>query len=107
MPVAAVIAEWNPLHRGHLLPIEAARHRGATHTVAIVSGNFVQRGEPALCPWQYRVAAALHSGVDLVLQLPLPYAVSTAEHFAAGAVQSLAALGCVDTLVFGLSLIHI
>lgn len=101
MPVAAVIAEWNPLHRGHLLPLEAARHRGATHTVAIVSGNFVQRGEPALCPWQYRVAAALHSGVDLVLQLPLPYAVSTAEHFAAGAVQSLAALGCVDTLVFG------
>lgn len=101
MPVAAVIAEWNPLHRGHLLPLEAARHRGATHTVAIVSGNFVQRGEPALCPWQYRVAAALHSGVDLVLQLPLPYAVSTAEHFAAGAVQSFAALGCVDTLVFG------
>ncbi len=101
MQVAAVIAEWNPLHRGHLLPITAAKAQGATHIAAIVSGNFVQRGEPALCPWQYRVTAALRSGVDLVLQLPLPYAVSTAEHFAGGAVASLAALGCVDTLVFG------
>ena len=101
MQVAAVIAEWNPLHRGHLLPIMAAKAQGATHIAAIVSGNFVQRGEPALCPWQYRVSAALRSGADLVLQLPLPYAVSTAEHFAGGAVASLAALGCVDTLVFG------
>lgn len=101
MQVAAIIAEWNPLHRGHLLPIQAARQQGATHIAAIVSGNYVQRGEPALCPWQYRVRAALQSGADLVLQLPLPYAVSTAEHFAGGAVASLAALGCVDTLIFG------
>ena len=69
--------------------------------MAILSGNFVQRGEPALCPWQYRAAAALSSGVDLVLQLPLPYAVSTAQHFAGGAVASLAALGAVDSLIFG------
>ena len=101
MQVVAVIAEWNPLHRGHLLPIKAARQQGATHIVAIVSGHFVQRGEPALCPWPYRVTAALQCGADLVLQLPLPYAVSTAEHFAHGAVASLTALGCVDTLVFG------
>lgn len=101
MQVAAIIAEWNPLHKGHLLPVAAAKAQGATHIAAIISGNFVQRGEPALCPWQYRVTAALQSGVDLVLQLPLPYAVSTAEHFAGGAVASLAALGCVDTLVFG------
>ena len=101
MQVAAIIAEWNPLHKGHLLPVAAAKAQGATHIAAIVSGNFVQRGEPALCPWQYRVTAALQSGVDLVLQLPLPYAVSTAERFAGGAVASLAALGCVDTLVFG------
>ena len=92
MQVTAIIAEWNPLHRGHLLPVQAARQQGATHIVAILSGNFVQRGEPALCPWQYRAAAALSSGVDLVLQLPLPYAVSTAQHFAEGAVASLAAL---------------
>ena len=101
MQVAGIIAEWNPLHRGHLLPLREARRRGATHIVAILSGNYVQRGEPALCPWPYRTAAALHSGVDLVLQLPLPYATATAEHFAGGAVASLAALGCVDTLVFG------
>ena len=88
MQVTAIIAEWNPLHRGHLLPVQAARQQGATHIVAILSGNFVQRGEPALCPWQYRAAAALSSGVDLVLQLPLPYAVSTAQHFA-------------DSLIFG------
>ena len=101
MQVTAIIAEWNPLHRGHLLPVQAARQQGATHIVAILSGNFVQRGEPALCPWQYRAAAALSSGVDLVLQLPLPYAVSTAQHFAEGAVASLAALGAVDSLIFG------
>ena len=76
MQVAGIIAEWNPLHRGHLLPLREARRRGATHIVAILSGNYVQRGEPALCPWPYRAAAALHSGVDLVLQLPLPYALS-------------------------------
>ena len=101
MQVTAIIAEWNPLHRGHLLPVKAARQQGATHIAAILSGNFVQRGEPALCPWQYRAAAALSSGVDLVLQLPLPYAVSTAQHFAGGAVASLAALGAVDSLIFG------
>ena len=101
MQVTAIIAEWNPLHRGHLLPVQAARQQGATHIVAILSGNFVQRGEPALCPWQYRATAALSSGVDLVLQLPLPYAVSTAQHFAGGAVASLAALGTVDSLIFG------
>ena len=101
MQVTAIIAEWNPLHRGHLLPVQAARQQGATHIVAILSGNFVQRGEPALCPWQYRAAAALSSGVDLVLQLPLPYAVSTAQHFAGGAMASLAALGAVDSLIFG------
>jgi len=101
MQVTAIIAEWNPLHRGHLLPVQAARQQGATHIVAILSGNFVQRGEPALCPWQYRAAAALSSGVDLVLQLPLPYAVSTAQHFAGGAVASLTALGTVDSLIFG------
>ena len=50
MQVTAIIAEWNPLHRGHLLPVQAARQQGATHIVAILSGNFVQRGEPALCP---------------------------------------------------------
>ena len=66
MQVAGIIAEWNPLHRGHLLPLREARRRGATHIVAILSGNYVQRGEPALCPWPYRAAAALHSGVDLV-----------------------------------------
>ena len=92
MQVTAIIAEWNPLHRGHLLPVQAARQQGATHIVAILSGNFVQRGEPALCPWQYRAAAALSSGVDLVLQLPLPYAVSTLQRFGHEGKRMTAAL---------------
>lgn len=101
MKCAGIIAEWNPFHRGHLVPLEAARRAGATHIVAVMSGNFVQRGEMALCPWPYRVRAALQCGCDLVVQLPLPYAAATAERFAAGGVALLSALGCVETLVFG------
>ena len=89
MQVAGIMAEWNPLHRGHLLPLREARRRGATHIVAILSGNYVQRGEPALCPWPYRAAAALHSGVDLVLQLPLPYATATADLFRSGGLHDV------------------
>lgn len=101
MVLAGVIAEWNPFHRGHRFLLEEARRRGATHIVAVMSGNYVQRGEPALCPKCYRTAAALQNGADLVVELPLPYAVATAERFAAGSVALLDALGCVDRLLFG------
>lgn len=101
MKCFGVIAEWNPLHRGHLLLPEAARAAGASHLVGVMSGNFTERGEPALCPWRYRVRAALHSGFDLVLQLPLPYAAATAERFASGGIRMLTALGVVDTVFFG------
>ena len=102
MQVTAIIAEWNPLHRGHLLPVQAARQQGGHPYRGRPQRQFCPtRGEPALCPWQYRAAAALSSGVDLVLQLPLPYAISTAQHFAGGAPASLAALGAVDSLIFG------
>lgn len=66
-----------------------------------MSGSFVQRGEPALLPKADRVRAALAGGVDLVLELPLPWALSSAEGFAYGAVSVLAGLGCVDLLSFG------
>lgn len=100
MLVAGIIAEYNPFHNGHALLIEKARHAGATHIVAVMSGNFVQRGEPALFHHSVRTNAALSAGADLVLQLPVPYAVSGAQSFARAGVEILDAFGC-DWLVFG------
>lgn len=101
MLVAGIIAEYNPFHNGHLALIQKAREAGATHIVAVMSGNFVQRGEPSLFHHSERAKAALYGGVDLVLQLPVPYAVSGAQSFARAGVEILDALGCVDWLVFG------
>lgn len=102
MLVTAIIAEFNPFHNGHELLVRAARAEGGDcGVVAILSGNWLQRGEPALLPKGERVRAALASGVDLVLELPLPYAAATAERFAYGGVALAEALGCVDRLAFG------
>lgn len=101
MKVAGIIAEYNPFHNGHALLIEKARLGGATHIVAVMSGNYVQRGEPAIFPHGVRAEAALECGVDLVLQLPCVYAVSGAQSFAQAGIKILDALGCVDELVFG------
>lgn len=101
MQVAGIIAEYNPFHNGHAELIRMAREAGATHIVAVMSGNFVQRGEPALWNHSVRTKAALSGGVDLVLQLPAPYAVSGAQSFARAGVEILDSLGCVDWLVFG------
>ena len=101
MKIAGIIAEYNPFHNGHLLQIEATRAAGAGAIVAVMGGNWLQRGAPALCRKQARARAALLSGADLVLELPLPYAAATAERFAFGGVEVLAGLGCVDLLSFG------
>ena len=101
MLVAGIIAEYNPFHNGHAMLIEKARAAGATHVVAVMSGNFVQRGEPALFHHIERTRAALSGGVDLVLQLPVTYAVSGAQSFARAGVEILNSLGFVDWLVFG------
>lgn len=101
MLVAGIIAEYNPFHNGHALLIEKARAAGATHIVAVMSGNFVQRGEPALFHHTERTKAALLGGVDLAVQLPVPYAVSGAQSFARAGVEILDSLGFVDWLVFG------
>lgn len=100
MKVAGIIAEYNPFHNGHAMLIEKARACGATHIVAVMSGNFVQRGEPALFHHSARTKAALCNGVDLVLQLPSVYAVSSAQNFARAGVEILSSFGC-DQLVFG------
>ena len=99
--IAGVVAEFNPFHSGHARLLERTRQAGATHIVAVMSGNFVQRGGPACAPKLVRANAAVAGGADLVVELPLPYAGATAQRFAFGAVEVLAALGCVQALAFG------
>ncbi len=101
MKIVGIIAEYNPFHKGHELLIRKARENGATHVVAVMSGNCVQRGETAIFGQRARAAAALECGTDLVLQLPVVYAASGAQSFARAGVRLLDALGCVDELVFG------
>lgn len=101
MKIAGVVAEFNPFHKGHAALLAAARQNGATHIVAVMSGNFVQRGDFAVTDKRVRAHAALFGGADLVVGLPVAYATSTAQRFAQGAVSLLAACGCVSMLCFG------
>lgn len=101
MKISGIIAEYNPLHNGHLYHIEQTRLAGASHVIVVMSGNFTQRGEPALLPKAERVKMALSAGADLVVELPLPWAVSSAEKFALGGISILHNMGCVDTVSFG------
>lgn len=101
--IAAVICEYNPFHTGHASLIERLRLEVGEETavVAIMSGNYVQRGEPALFPKHVRAACAIRGGADLVLELPFPYSCSGAERFANAGVHIANALGGVDLLFFG------
>ena len=101
MKIAGIIAEYNPFHSGHLYHIRQTRRAGYTHIAVVMSGNFTQRGEPALLPKRERCAMALACGADLILELPAAWAVSSAQQFAAGGVSVLDALGCVEALSFG------
>ncbi|NLV63912.1 MAG: nucleotidyltransferase [Clostridiaceae bacterium] len=102
MNVLGIVSEYNPLHSGHVYHIAASREKiGATHVVCVMSGNFVQRGEPAVVDKWARAKMALHSGVDLVLELPVVFACASAEIFARGAVRILDKTGIVDYLGFG------
>lgn len=101
--VTGIITEYNPLHTGHIHLLEEVRRlRGQdTAVVCAMSGDFVQRGDFAVLRRQARAAAAVRSGADLVLELPLPWAAAPAERFAAGGVQVLLGADVVDTLAFG------
>lgn len=102
MTVAGIIAEYNPFHNGHQFHIEETRRMtGCTHVIAVMSGSFVQRGEPALADKHLRAEMALRHGADLVIELPCAYATASAERFAAGAVEILDRLGIIDILSFG------
>ena len=102
MKVNGIIAEYNPFHNGHEYQLkESLRRTGADYTIVVMSGNFVQRGAPALLGKFRRAEMALHGGADLVLELPTLYSTSSAEYFATGAVVLLDKLGVVDNLCFG------
>ena len=101
MRAVGLITEYNPFHNGHLHHLrESLRVTGAEVSVAVMSGHFLQRGEPALVDKWVRAEMALRAGVDVVVELPFPWACSSAPQFALGAVRALEALG-VDALCFG------
>lgn len=99
MKVAGIICEYNPFHNGHLYQIEQTR-KEATHIVCAMSGNFVQRGDLAIVDKWTRAKIAVLCGADLVVEIPTPWACSSAENFARGGVHLLASIGA-DILSFG------
>ena len=102
MRTVGIIAEYNPLHNGHQYHIARAKEEtGADFCVVALSGDFVQRGEPAVYDKMLRAKAALLAGADLVLEIPAPFATGSAEDFASCSVALLSALGAVDFLCFG------
>lgn len=100
MNICGIIAEYNPFHNGHLYQIEQARRLGATHIVAVMSGNFVQRGEAAIFSKWARAEAALLNGVDLVIALPTAFSSAPARDFASAGVFLLNQIG-VNSICFG------
>jgi len=102
MKTAAVIAEYNPFHNGHLYQLQSIREEySADYIVVVMSGNFMQRGIPAIVDKYDRCRMALENGADLVLELPVYFSLGSAEYFACGAVSLLDKLGIVDLLHFG------
>ncbi|MCL2350768.1 MAG: nucleotidyltransferase family protein [Defluviitaleaceae bacterium] len=100
--ICGIVAEYNPFHNGHAYHLAQSRLvSGAGFVVVVLSGNFVQRGEPAITHKFSRTRAALLGGADLVLELPVNFATSSAEGFASGAVQILAKTGIVTDICFG------
>lgn len=100
--VLGIVAEYNPFHNGHLYHIQKTKElTGAKYVVCVMSGNFVQRGNTSIVDKWKKTQMALANGVDLVIELPTVYSVSSAENFAQGAVKILENLGIVDTISFG------
>lgn len=102
MKITGVITEYNPFHKGHLYHLQKAKEdTNCDGIICIMSGNFMQRGNPAIIDKWNRAKMAILNGVDLVIELPLIYALSSAETFAYGAVNILNSTGVVDYLYFG------
>lgn len=102
MKILGVIMECNPLHNGHSYFIKKAKELcHADYCVAVISGDYVQRGCPALFGKEFRTEALLKNGADLVLELPVAFSTGSAEYFARAGVALLDKLGCIDYLCFG------
>ncbi|MFL0249892.1 nucleotidyltransferase [Clostridium neuense] len=102
MNITGIVAEYNPLHKGHIYHLlETKKICSSDGIVCVMSGNFVQRGEPALIDKWSRAKSAILSGIDLVIELPCIYSLSSAEFFAYGAVSLLNSIGIVNSICFG------
>ena len=100
--VLGIIAEYNPFHNGHLYHlIESKKVTNSDYTIAVISGNFTQRGIPSIVNKWQKTKMALNNGVDLIIELPTLYSISSAENFADGAVKILNSLGIVNHISFG------
>lgn len=100
--ILGIISEYNPLHLGHVYHIEESKRKvKPDYTVAIMSGNFVERGDSAIVDKWSRTEMALKNGIDLVIELPLVYSISSAENFASGGIKILDSLNMQTVLSFG------
>lgn len=102
MKVVGLITEYNPFHNGHKYHLEKSKEiTGASHSISVMSGNFLQRGEPAILDKWDRAEIAVREGVDLVVELPTIYSCNSAEFFAFGGIRLLDSMNIVDYLCFG------
>ncbi len=106
MDICGIIAEYNPLHNGHLYHIERTKEALIKESsdpfiICVLSGHFTQRGEVAILDKWTRAKHAINAGASLVIELPTVYACSSAQNFANGAIDILKGLGCIDYLSFG------
>ena len=102
MKTVGLITEYNPFHNGHAYHIEKAKMlTGADRVIVVMSGDFVQRGAPAVMPKHLRAKSALLSGASLIIELPVCFATGSAEYFAQGSICLLNQLGCIDSICFG------
>ena len=100
--VLGIVGEYNPFHNGHLYHLEESKKMtSSNYTVAVISGNFTQRGSTAIIDKWSRAEMAIKNGIDLVIELPVLYAISSAENFADGAIKILDSLKVVDYISFG------
>ena len=100
--VLGIVAEYNPFHNGHLYHLLKSKEKSkADKVIAIIGGNFTQRGETSIIDKWSKAEMAIKNGADLVIELPTIYSVSSAENFADGAIKILNSLKIVDTISFG------
>ena len=100
--VLGIIAEYNPFHNGHLYHLQKSLHdTGSSYSIAVISGNFTQRGSTSLVDKWTKTEIALKNGIDLVIELPLLYSISSAENFAEGAIKIFDSLKVIDYISFG------